>query len=211
MCWHDMLVLLPTLTLLASTPATAAPRVLQLGNSDFPELVVVEPMPENNTRYGPDCAHIKVRSLDQLKRRWRSVIASVDFECKDIDGEASGYSATTSETTIRILLKDKAVAFAGFPVIELRMKNSDLWGDDQFILDAPFAETGPVLQRHLETTCGLSKQQLREKKRKQCVIEEDSHWHHGGLYIRTNELGGTWAHPEAEHPQRTVYAEAWSD
>lgn len=197
--------------LLASLSATAAQRALRLDNSDFPALVIFQSMPENNTRYGPDCAHMKVRSVDELKRRWRSVITRIVFECKDINGEESGYSAATSETTITVFLKPKAVTFAGFPVIELRMKSSDLWGDAQFILDAPFTQTGPVLQRHLETTCGLSKQQLRERKQRECVIEEGAFWHNGGLYIKTSELGGTWAHPEEAHPQRTVYAEAWSD
>ena len=202
---------MPVLMLLASLSATAAQRALQLDNSDFPALVTVQPMPEDDTRYGPDCAHMKVRSVDALKRRWRSVIARIDFECKDLTGEESGYSAATSETTITVLLKPDTVTFAGIPVIELRMKSSELWGDEQFILDTPFTQTGPVLQRHLETTCGLSKKRLRESKQRTCVIEEGAFWHNGGLYIRTSELGGTWAHPEEGHPQRTVYAEAWSD
>ncbi len=202
----------PTLMMmLASSSASAAQRALQLDNADFPALVIVEQMPEDDTRYGPDCAHMKVRSVDALKRRWRSAIARIDFECRDITGEASGYNSATSETTITVALKPNAVTFAGFPVIELRMKHSELWGDDQFILDAPFSKTGPVLQRHLETTCGLSKQRLRERKQRTCVIEEGTFWHNGGLYLRTSELGGTWAHPEEGHPQRTVYAEAWSD
>ena len=204
-------LVMPALMVLSSSSAGAAQRALQLDNSDFPALVIVEPMPEDDTRYGPDCAHMKVRSVDALKRRWRSVIARIDFECRDLTGEESGYSSATSETTITLLLKPEAVTFAGFPVIELRMRNSELWGDEQFILDAPFTQTGPVLQRHLETTCGLSKQRLRESNQRICVIEEGAFWHNGGLYLSTGELGGTWAHPEEGHPQRTVYAEAWSD
>jgi hypothetical protein len=204
-------IVMPALMLLASLPAIAASHALKLDNSDFPDLVIIQATPEDNTRYGPDCAHMKVRSVDELKRRWRSVIERIDFECKDINSEESGYSSATSETSITVFLKPNAVTFAGFPVIELRMKNSDLWGDAQFILDAPFTQTGPVLQRHLETTCGLSKQRLRESKKRTCVIEEGAFWHNGGLYIKTSELGGTWAHPEEEHPQLTVYAEAWSD
>ena len=204
-------LVMPALMVLSSSSAGAAQRALKLDNSDFPALVIVEPMPEDDTRYGPDCAHMKVRSVDELKRRWRSVIARIDFECKDIAGEASGYGSASSETNIKVTLKPDAATFAGFPVIELRMKHSELWGDEQFILDAPFTQTGPVLQRHLETTCGLSKQRLRESNQRICVIEEGAFWHNGGLYLRTGELGGTWAHPEEGHPQRTVYAEAWSD
>ena len=204
-------LVMPALMVLASLSAGAAQRALKLDNSDFPALVIVEPMPEDDTRYGPHCAHMKVRSVDELKRRWRSVITRIDFKCRDLTGEESGYSSATSETTITLLLKPEAVTFAGFPVIELRMRNSELWGDEQFILDAPFTQTGPVLQRHLETTCGLSKQRLRASDPRICVIEEGALWHNGGLYLRTSELGGTWAHPEEGHPQRTVYAEAWSD
>ena len=65
-------LVMPALMVLSSSSAGAAQRALKLDNSDFPALVIVEPMPEDDTRYGPDCAHMKVAlALGHRANRFR--------------------------------------------------------------------------------------------------------------------------------------------
>src|SRR5690606_30112333 len=118
----------------------------------------------------------------------------IDFKCKDIapDDNGYGYDYPMTNTMLEVHLKPGIAQFSVLPVVALHMVESMLWGDKQFVIDMPFEQARPVLQRHLQATCGMRQEYRREYGDRTCTPEQDAWWHRGGLYVSTGELGGTW-------------------
>jgi len=210
-----MVSVFAVLTWLASACANAtdAPVPLALGFSDFPQVVADLPLENRRTpdESRHDCAHTRVRRVDELDARWQAVIERITFACKDVSVQDAGDENETRVTDTVVELKAGAAAFFGLPVADIRLQDAYLWGNAQFRLAVPYSKAGPILERQLSSTCGLSAQRLRETPTPTCEVETGAWWHNGGLYVRTGELGGTWVNPDESNPQRTIVAEAWSD
>ena len=104
-------------------------------------------------------------------------------------------------------LRPGMVEFAGIPVVEVRLMDSELWGDHEYILDRPYAEVGEALGRFVESHCRAPQDNQEALARSTCEVTETGE----GMYLEAGPLGGIWIHPERGDPQRTVYAEAWAD
>lgn len=112
----------------AATPAwSASPGdgpVLQLAGNDFPELAVHVP---RHDAYGHqaalDCDQIRAKRIDELDPLWKRAVDRIHLDCDDLSLEVEGFD--TVATVITAYLKPGAVQFAGVPVAEVRMMDSD--------------------------------------------------------------------------------------
>ena len=203
---------LTTLSVCAGTPATApaaAPvtvPVLRVVGSDFPELVVHVPRHDAlGMQAALDCEQIRARRIDELDPLWKKAVDRIHLDCDDLDMESEAFG--TVATVITAHLKPGAVQFAGVPVAEVRMMDSDLWGDRQYLLDRPYAEIVDAVQAHLESRCRMRQDDPSQLAHGDCTLVRQAE----GMYLDTSEVGGIWLHPDQDDAQRTVYAEAWAD
>jgi len=197
-------LLLATTLARAGTPADAP--VLRLVGNDFPELVVHVPRHDAIGVRGPlDCDHIRAKRIDELDPLWKQAVERIHLDCDDLSLETEGFN--TVATVITAYLRPGAVQFAGIQVAEVRMMDSEQWGDRQYLLDQPYAAAVDAVQRHVESRCRMRQDEPALLAQGDCTLIREAE----GLYLDTSEVGGIWLHPDQDNTQRTVYAEAWSD
>lgn len=193
--------------LTAATSGLAAPApVLQLAGNDFPELVVHQPAyDENGNPLDLACDQIRSKRIDELDPLWKQAVERIHMDCEDLTEESAGFDMIA--TVVIGFLRPGAVQFAGVPVAEVRLMDSELWGDHQYLLDRPYAEIRDAMKAFVESRCRAQQENTDSLVVSSCALTESDE----GLYLEASELGGIWMHPEQGNAARTVYAEAWSD
>ncbi|MGH8025796.1 MAG: hypothetical protein ACREO0_03615 [Pseudoxanthomonas sp.] len=185
--------------------ATPAP-VLQLSGGDFPELIVHQPRFDGAGNQLPmACEQIRAKRIDELDPLWKRSMDRIHLDCEDLKEEGAGFDMVA--TTLTGFLKTGMAQFAGLPLAEVRLMDSDLWSDRQYILQLPYQEARDALKLFIESRCLAQQDNPTALVEHDCTLTESEE----GLYLEASELGGIWVHPEQDDPQRTVYAEAWAD
>ena len=191
-----------------SGPAVAvepAP-VLQLSGNDFPELVVLsEELDAAGEPVSLSCDRIRNRRIDELDPLWKRAVERIHLDCQDLTEQDDGFEMAA--TIVTGFLKPGRVEFAGVPVAEVRMMDSELWGDHQYLLDRPFVQIRDTIRGFIESRCRAQQETRGALLAIDCTLVETSE----GLYLQADEISGIWLHAAPDDPQRTVYAEAWSD
>lgn len=202
----------PSLATTPSPPPAAAPKpVLQLSGGDFPVLVAHQPARDDSGDLLPlACEQIRGKRIDELDPLWKQAIERIHTDCDDLKRETAGFDMVATVATG--FLKPGSVEFAGIPVAEVRLMDSEMWGDHEYILDRPYAGIRETLERFVESHCRASQDNappdnLQALPRDSCELTETDE----GMYLEAGPLGGIWIHPQRDDPQRTVYAEAWAD
>lgn len=189
-----------------SVPMAIPAPVLQLSGDDFPVLVVHQPMRDEDGILLPlACDQIRDKRIDELDPLWKQAIERIHVDCDDLKQEAAGFDMVATVATG--FLKPGSVELAGIPVAEVRLMDSEMWGDHEYILDRPYADIREALERFVESHCGASQDDRQALPRNTCELTETAE----GMYLESGPLGGIWIHPEHDDPQRTVYAEVWAD
>lgn len=197
-------LLVPASASLAGVSVVAP--VLNVSGDDFPSLVVHQPAVDDTGRPAVLlCAQIRSKRIDELDPLWKQAVDRIHLDCEDLTAESAGIDMVV--TVITAYLKPGTVQFAGIPVAEVRMMDSELWSDHQYLLDRPYAQIRTTLHDFLAARCHASHDNPAQIMQSDCAFNEDGQ----GLYMDANQLGGIWVHAEQDNPQRTVYAEAWSD
>lgn len=181
-------------------------RALQVAGGDFPALVMV--VPGEQAGFGadvlPGCDRIRARRLDELAPGWRTRVARVELDCEDTLAD-DARDALTAVTARAMVVADR-VQMAGQPVAEVRLMDSQRWGDHQYVVDAPYATAAPALRRFVEETC-RQRTLAEETALDTCtMVEADA-----GFYLPREEAGGIWIHADPDDATRTLYVEAWAD
>ena len=193
-------------TLAWPSSATTSAPVLQLSGGDFPELTLHQPsFDEVGNPLPMACDQIRAKRIDELDPLWKRSVDRIHLECEDLNEEDAGFDMLA--TTITGFLKTGMAQFAGQPLAEVRLMDSDLWSDHQYVLQRPYEEARDALKQFIEARCRAQQDNPAALVEKDCAMTESEE----GLYLETSEAGGIWVHPEQDDPQRTVYAEAWSD
>ncbi|MGR4875074.1 hypothetical protein [Pseudoxanthomonas sp. LARHCG66] len=199
-----------SLLLMAGAHARAeddrAPHVLHVAGGDFPALVMV--VPDDHASHAldvaPGCERIRARRLDELAPGWRQHVVRVELDCDDAmaDDESEAFTAVNA----RALLHPERVRLAGQPVTEVRLMDSQRWGDHQYVLATPYVTAAPALRRFVEDTC-REQAIAREAVDMACtMLKADD-----GLYLPAGDTGGIWIHADPDDATRTLYVEAWAD
>ena len=207
------LLMIATSSSLATTPpvSVAAPApmpvpVLQLSGDDFPVLIAHRPArDENGVLLPPACDQIRGKRIDELDPLWKQAVERIHVDCDDLTQEAAGVDMIVTVATG--FLRPGLVEFAGIPVLEVRLMNSEKWGDYEYILDRPYAETRDALKHFVESHCRAPLDNRQALAHDTCTLTETAE----GMYLEADSLGGIWMHPAQDDPQRTVYAEVWAD
>ena len=181
-------------------------RILHVAGGDFPALVMV--VPGEHAAHGleamPGCDRIRARRVDELAPGWRSRVARVELDCEDT--LADDDQQTLTAVTARAVLHPGRVQLAGQPVTEVRLMDSQRWGDHQYVLAVPFAAAGPTIRRFVEDTC-MARTLADEAPAAACtMLTADD-----GFYLPANDAGGIWIHADPDDAGRTLYVEAWAD
>lgn len=190
-------------------PPVPAVDVVHVVGGDFPVLVQVLERPmlagDVGSLLEPGCADLRARRIDELPLPWRRIVDRVHLDCERVGAESSGLDMIALASTA--YLKPGTVRMAGNPVIEVRLMDSELWGDHQYVLDADYASVAADLRALVESRC--AQQQMREEDAggSGCSMTVGP----AGLYLSTDDISGVWIHADPDNPQRTVYAEAWAD
>ncbi|MEO6519973.1 MAG: hypothetical protein ABIO17_13455 [Pseudoxanthomonas sp.] len=207
-CRVSCLIAAAGLLALATAGVTAAAQpapVLQLSGHDFPELLVkLRETGANGEPVALSCDRIRSKRIDELDPLWKQAVERIHVDCQDLNEHDDGFDMTA--TMVTGFLKAGQVQFAGMPVTEVRLMDSELWGDHQYLLDRPYAEIRETLKTFLAARCRAQQDSSRALVASPCSVLETGE----GLYLQAGESGGIWMHPAPEAPQRTVYAEAWS-
>ncbi len=181
-------------------------QALDVANRAFPELIQVMDVTEKTGAGISPCKRVHKRSVKQLDLHWRASITNIRVNCKvskGIEGEPDPSTNTTAT------LKPKTIHFSGVPVIEIR-RFASAWGsDDQYILDARFADVRKRLVAVIEANCRRSRNIVAGGEDSRCRPENDPGHH--GIYFDTGEGGGIWLHPDEKNTLHTIYAVAWSE
>ena len=183
-----------------------AARILQVAGGDFPARVMV--VPGEHAAHGldatPGCDRIRARRLDELAPGWRTRVARVELDCEDT--LADDEQQTLTAVTARAVLHPDRVQLAGQPVTEVRLMDSQRWGDHQYVLAVPFAAAGAAVRRFVEDTC-LARTLTDETPSTACtMLAADD-----GFYLPNADAGGIWIHADPDDVTRTLYVEAWAD
>jgi hypothetical protein len=188
-------------------PVAAAPMpVLHLSGDDFPVLIAHQPARDGNgDLLPPACNQIRGKRIDELDPLWKQVVERIHVDCDDLRREIAGFDMVATVATG--FLKPGSVEFAGIPVAEVRLMDSEMWGDHEYILDRPYADIQETLERFVESHCHAPQDNREALLRNTCKLTETAE----GMYLEAGPLGGVWIHPEHDDPQRTVYAEVWAD
>jgi hypothetical protein len=191
----------------AAVAGTSLPEpVLQLTGDDFPDLIVYQPAYDESGVVRPlACDQIRGKRLDELDPLWKQAVDRIHVDCDDLREDEAGFNMIASEITG--FLKPGTVQFAGLPVVEVRLMDSELWSDHQYILAQPFAQARDMLRRFVEARCLAPREASEALASHRCAVTEDEQ----GLYLESSEIGGIWVHADPDDAHRTVYAEAWSD
>ena len=197
---------------LATTPPVppvpmAVPMpVLQLSGDDFPVLVVHQPVRDEDGIPLPlACDQIRGKRIDELDPLWKQAIERIHVDCDDLKQEVAGFDMVATVATG--FLKPGMAEFAGIPVAEVRLMDSEKWGDHEYILDRPYAEIRETLERFVESHCRAPQDNREVLAHDACRLTETVE----GMYLEAASLGGIWMHPQQDDPRRTVYAEVWAD
>lgn len=186
--------------------AAAQAPVLQLSGDDFPELTLHQPVfDETGNPMAMACDQIRARRIDELDPLWKQAVERIHLDCEDLKEEDAGFNMVA--TVVTGFLRPGTVEFAGLPVAEIRLMDSDLWGDHQYLLQTPYEETRAQLSSFIESRCRAQQDRPGALMQQDCTPSDTE----AGLYLESSELGGIWVHAEEGNPARTVYAEAWSD
>lgn len=181
-------------------------RALQVTGGDFPALVMVVPGEQAGLGADvlPGCDRIRARRLDELAPGWRTRVARVELDCEDTLAD-DARDALTAVTARAMVVPDR-VQMAGQPVAEVRLMDSQRWGDHQYVVDAPYATAAPALRRFVEEAC-RQRTLAEETALDTCtMVEADA-----GFYLPRDEAGGIWIHADPDDATRTLYVEAWAD
>lgn len=180
--------------------------VLQLTGDDFPDLIVHQPAYDETGAARPlACDQIRGKRLDELDPLWSQAVDRIHVDCDDLHEDEAGFDMIATEITG--FLKPGTVQFAGLPVAEVRLMDSELWSDHQYILARPFTQVRDTLRHFVEARCLAPREASEALASHRCTVTEDEQ----GLYLESSEIGGIWVHADPDDAQRTVYAEAWSD
>ena len=180
--------------------------VLQLSGGDFPDLTVHRPVfDERNNQLAMACDQMRAKRIDELDPLWKRAMDRIHFDCEDLTEEDAGFAMVATVATG--FLQPGMVQFAGLPVAEVRMMDSDLWSDHQYVLQQSYAEARTKLRDFIQSRCRAQQDREGALVERGCSLIETEE----RLYLEASELGGIWVHPEEGDPARTVYAEAWSD
>ena len=186
--------------------AAMPPPVLQLSGGDFPELTVHQPsFDEAGNQLPMACDQIRAKRIDELDPLWKRSVDRIHLDFEEVKEEEAGFDMVA--TTVTGFLKAGMAQFAGQPLAEVRLMDSDLWSDHQYVLQRPYEEARDALKQFIEARCRAQQDNPAALVENNCLLTESEE----GLYLEASELGGVWVHPEQDDPQRTVYAEAWSD
>lgn len=186
--------------------AETPPPALEVVGDDFPDLIVLMP------RFTPDgtqlplaCDQVRPRRIDELDPSWRRAVGRIHLDCESMATDED--DVATVATVITAFLNPGAVRMASLPVAEIRLMDSDLWSDHQYVLPTPYRQAGERLRKHVEQRCRVAQDSPGLIGLRNCrVTDEDD-----GMFIQTGAIGGIWVHPDPLDPQRTVYAESWAD
>lgn len=183
-----------------------APRMLHVAGGDFPALVMV--VPGEHAAHGvdalPGCDRIRARRIDELAPGWRTRVMRVELDCEDT--LADDEQQTLTAVTARAVLQPDRVQLAGQPVAEVRLMDSQRWGDHQYVVAAPFPTVGAAIRRFVEDTC-LTRTLAEEAPAAACTMQATD----DGFYLPASEAGGIWIHADPDDATRTLYVEAWAD
>ena len=195
-------LLAPASACLALSPAPIP--VLQVSGDDFPSLIVHQPvLEESGLPAALSCAQIRSKRVDELDPLWKRATGRIHLECDDLTLESAGFDLVATMATAYLL--PGAVQFAGIPVAEVRLMNSELWSDRQYVLARLNASTGRPLPWQSRCRTRQDTPGLLGVSDCEILAEAD------GLYLETGDQGGIWLHPDPDNPAMTLYAEVWSD
>lgn len=188
---------------------TAAARILHVNGGDFPALTM--PLPADPAAgaggAAPGCDRMRARRLDELAPGWRAHVVRIELECEQALSDDDSEPQVALDA--RALLAPGGVRLAGQPVGEVRLLDSERWGDHQYRIDAPYEQVQAALRAHVEQACRQAR--LRDEDAPagdaECTMQalDDS------LYLPTGEIGGIWVHRDPDDPGRTLYVESWAD
>lgn len=196
---------------LAVVPVFAAqtPVTIEVHGGDFPTLVqdtgVVPALDEHGLPRAPGCEAVRARRVDEMPYPWRDAIDRIHLDCQALESAEDGVDTLALNATA--YLKPGRVWLAGQAVTEIRLMDSELWGDHQYVLAIPFEQVAGDLRRHVEADC--AQRHLREER--EAAAECRMHASDGELYLELNEISGLWIHADPDDATRTIYAEAWAD
>lgn len=191
---------------LATPPPEPSAPVLQLSGDDFPVLIAHQPARDENGGLLPvACGQIRGKRIDELDPLWKQAVERIHVDCDDLKQELAGFDMIATVATG--FLRPGTVEFAGLPVAEVRLMDSERWGDHEYILDRPYAEAAEALRRFVELHCHASQDNPEALAHSACKLTETAE----GMYLEAGPPGGIWIYPERGNPRRTVYAEAWAD
>ncbi len=110
-------------------------------------------------------------------------------------------------TTVTAYLHPDAARFLDWPVVEVRLMDSLLWSDRQYVLDAPYPAVARAMRKPLVARCQAMQDEPSALVRRDCTVTRTDQ----GMFIDSSAGGGAWVHPDPHDPQRTVYAESWAE
>lgn len=154
---------------------------------------------------GNGCNVIRAKTPAELAPPWRDQVIDIETACEPMAGIDDEPDARV-DAIARLRLG--TVTFLGVGVVELRESSSWAHNDNQYVLDAPYATIVGPLSEHIRKRC-LAESPAQALPDTTCTIDPEGM--HNGIFVRTSELGGTWLHPDASNPRRSILAQAWSD
>lgn len=206
MLWHCGIVVAMALTAIPATAGTQAPVTIEVRGDDFPVLVqqtgLPPPLDDNGLPQPAGCEAIRARRLDELPYPWSEAVDRVHLDCQPAESVEAGIALT-----VTAFLKAGRVWLAGQPVREIRLMDSYLYGDHQYVIAADFAQVGAELREQVEADC--QRRHLLEERDDAAVcqmLEQP-----GEFYLKVDEISGIWIHADADDAGSTIYSEAWAD
>ncbi len=204
-----VLCLLPLLLATPLAQAGLPVKVLDVRGDDFPFLIhetgLPPPLDDNGLPRAPGCESVRARRVDELPSPWSEAVDRVHMDCQPVpapsdDGDMLAITAIA-------FLKPGHVRMAGHPVAEIRMMDSEFWGDHQYVIAERYEQAAADLRALVETACTQRSLRSERQDAPPCRMEEGE----GGLYMDSSEIGGIWIHADPDDPAMTVFAEAWAD
>ena len=195
--------------MLATTPAiagTRAPVTIEVRGYDFPLLLhqtgLPAPLDDNGLPMQAGCEAVRARRLDELPYPWSEAVDRVHLDCQPAESADAGIALT-----VTAFLKPGRVWLAGQPVSEIRLMDSYLYGDHQYVIAAAFAQVGAELRKQVEADC--QRRHLLEERDAAAVCQMQEL--PGEFYLEADEISGIWIHADPDDAHSTIYSEAWAD
>lgn len=185
------------------------PPGFDVRGGDFPVLVsdtgLPPPLDEAGEAEPPGCEAVRARRVDELPWPWRDAVDRIHLDCQSMP--APGADTELLAIVSTAFLKPDRARLAGHPIAEVRLMDSELWGDHQYVIAAAYPEAARDLRTLVETDC--LQRHLREEHAgaPACSMQAQG----DGLYLQIDEVSGVWIHADPDDSQRTIYAEAWAD